>query len=89
MTSYEDLVINVSNHISSLCYSVLRFEPYGECEYKCLYCYARWYRGGRVSSFRAFLKLARRVNEMKLKPIPVRLSTLVEPFQPVEGEAKG
>ena len=46
MISYEDLVINVSNHISSLCYSVLRFEPYRECEYKCLYCYARWYRGG-------------------------------------------
>ncbi|MCD6409725.1 MAG: radical SAM protein [Candidatus Verstraetearchaeota archaeon] len=88
MTSYEDLIINVSNHISSLCYSVLRFEPYGECEYRCLYCYARWYRSERGSSFRAFLKLARRVKELKLKPIPARLSTLVEPFQPAEEEAR-
>jgi len=88
MTGYENLVVNVSNYISSLCYSILRFEPYGECAYGCLYCYARWYRGRCTSDFRAFLKLAKRVRESGLKPIPVRLSTLVEPFQPAEEDVR-
>jgi len=90
-----ELVINASNVISSLCYSLLRIEPYTTCEYRCTCCYARWYyRWGfeqakpRIIALRVFKKVARRIAREGLRPIPMRPSTLVEPFQAVEEETK-
>jgi len=40
----SELVVGVSSIISPLCYSALRLEPYTQCPFSYLYCYARWYR---------------------------------------------
>ncbi len=85
-----ELVINVSNIISSLCYSLIRLEPYTTCVHDCVYCYAKWYREGsnivlpRSRAIREFRALARKVYQKGLTPIPARLSTLVDPFIPHE-----
>ena len=87
-----ELVINVSNIVSSLCYSLVRLEPYNTCVHQCTYCYARWYRRSELNSvviprFRAvreFRTYARKVYRADLPPIPARLSTLVDPFIPHE-----
>lgn len=86
-----ELVINVSNIISPLCYTVLKIEPYTVCPFRCIYCYSRWYmrnpteyplpRPKALSMFRVF---AEKVYRRGLRPIPFRLSTLVDPFPPVE-----
>ncbi len=86
----SELVIGVSNIISPLCYSLLRLEPYDQCLHGCTYCYARWYRPSAQSikplarNLRIFRKFARYVRRKGLRAIPARLSTLVDPFQPVE-----
>ncbi|HID41649.1 MAG TPA: radical SAM protein, partial [Pyrodictium sp.] len=36
-----ELGIKPSSYISSLCYSVLRLEPFTGCSFGCTYCYAR------------------------------------------------
>jgi len=84
-----ELVINPSNIISTLCYSVLRYEPYTACDYNCTYCYAKWYRFSqvvkpRISAFVLFKRLVRRINKLGLSPIPIRISTLSDPLQPLE-----
>ncbi len=80
-----EFVIKPSIYISSLCYSILRIEPWDTCTYSCLYCYARWYRGphGRPRPKpwvpKAFEKIAKSI---KAYPRPYfRLATLSEPFQ--------
>jgi len=85
------LVVNVSNVISSLCHTVLRLEPYSSCAFKCVYCYSRWYGVSFHSEPKplreivgAFRDFARKVRVKGLKPIPFRLSTLVDPFPPQE-----
>jgi DNA repair photolyase len=82
-----ELVINVSNIISPLCYTILRIEPYTACPYRCIYCYSRWYiRGGsevvapRRKAVDMFERVARHIYKKGVKPIPFRLSTLVDPF---------
>jgi len=86
----SELVIGVSNIISSLCSSVIRVEPYTDCCFRCVYCYARWYRYGasvirdRVEAIKAFATLARRVKRLGLAPYPARVSTLADPLQPHE-----
>ncbi|RLE54885.1 MAG: hypothetical protein DRJ40_09920 [Thermoprotei archaeon] len=85
------LTIKPSTHISTLCYSVLRIEPYATCEYSCAYCYGKWYRvetenkplKSLINEFRNLVKVLTRRN---LKTIPFRLSTLVDPLQPIEQE---
>uniref|UniRef100_A0A7C2VNQ5 Radical SAM protein n=1 Tax=Ignisphaera aggregans TaxID=334771 RepID=A0A7C2VNQ5_9CREN len=85
-----ELVINVSNIISPLCYSVIRFEPFTACSHSCIYCYAQWYRSTsdsikpRLKALKEFKVLARKTLRQGLKPIPIRISTLVDPFQPIE-----
>jgi len=86
-----ELVINASNIISPLCYSVLRVEPYTVCPFRCTYCYSRWYMKNptpyiapRWRAIAMFRETARRVRRRGLKPIPFRLSTLVDPFPPHE-----
>jgi len=85
-----ELVVGVSNIMSSLCYSLIRVEPFNECVFRCVYCYARWYREQshvvlpRPRAIREFSKLARRVYRAGLRPIPARLATLVDPFPPHE-----
>lgn len=86
-----ELVINVTNIISSLCYTVLKVEPYTICPFRCSYCYSKWYirfpteypypRFKAVGMFKDFVK---KVFRTGLKPIPFRLSTLVDPFPPIE-----
>lgn len=86
-----ELVINISNIISPLCYSVLRLEPYTVCPFRCIYCYSRWYIKNptqypypRFKVLGMFKEVARKIHRKGLKPIPFRLSTLVDPFPPVE-----
>ena len=88
------LAINVSSIISSLCYSILRLEPYSACTYNCMYCYGKWYRGDitrikpQYEVVKAFEKVAKVISKKNLKIIPFRLSTLVEPFQKIEKNYK-
>lgn len=85
------LYIKASSVISSLCYSILKLEPYSSCYYNCIYCYAKWY-GVNHSKAPApidqlpslFEEISRSTTKKGLKPIPFRLSTLVDPFQPCE-----
>lgn len=85
-----ELVINVSNIISPLCYSLIRLEPYTSCSFNCIYCYTQWYwdrssrPSVRVRAIKEFLSIAKKIYTKSLKPIPARLSTLVDPYQPVE-----
>ncbi len=85
-----ELVINVSNVVSPLCYSVVRLEPYTTCGFRCSYCYARWYWGCegvinvRCSAIKAFRRAAWHVVRRGLRPIPARLATLTDPFHPPE-----
>lgn len=90
-----ELVINISNVISPLCYSIVRVEPYDLCSFNCIYCYTQWYWGRRyghpkinVLAIKEFLALSKEIYRKSLKPIPARLSTLVDPFQEVEKEKK-
>ena len=89
------LAVNVSSIISSLCYSIFRVEPYTTCTYNCIYCYGRWYRPLNHTTPKPqydivleFNRVARKLSKLKLGIIPFRLSTLIEPFQPVEEEYK-
>ena len=83
-----ELAINPSKIISPLCYSVLRLEPYTNCAYSCLYCYARWYRGGRIKPRpRAIGMFAKVAKKLDLR-IPFRLSTLSDPLQDIEENAR-
>ena len=85
-----ELVINVSNVVSPLCYSVVRLEPYTTCGFRCSYCYARWYwrcDGAidvRYPAIKAFRRVARYIARKGLRPIPARLATLTDPFHPPE-----
>jgi len=86
-----ELVINASNIISPLCYSVLRVEPYTVCPFECTYCYSRWYMKNpppyvapRWRAAAMFRDTARKVRRRGMKPIPFRLSTLVDPLPPHE-----
>jgi len=86
----SELVVNVSNVISPLCYMVLKLEPYTACPFKCVYCYSRWYFKGSLTDVvprehvvKLFEFIARRIYRRGLRPIPFRLSTLVDPFPPI------
>ena len=87
------LVINVSNYVSPYCYSLLRAEPYTSCDFRCWYCYSRWYwrtLSVNVNNFAIALvkKFIRSIIRKGLKPIPLRLSTLSDPFHSLEVKAK-
>lgn len=91
----SSLAVNVSSIISSLCYSIFRIEPYTTCTYNCTYCYGRWYRPlnhtipkPQYGLVLEFSRVARKLSRLRLETIPFRLSTLIEPFQPVEEEYK-
>lgn len=89
----ESFVINPSINVSPYCYSILRVEPYATCDHGCVYCFGRWYRAGVseeggdrvVSELRRILKF---LETRGRRSIPFRLSTLVDPFQPREAEAR-
>ncbi len=87
----SELVINVSRHVSLLCYSVFRVEPFTSCDHNCLYCYAKWYRSGgkarpRLRGVMEFKAAAKRLSGKRI--IPFRLATLSDPFQPRERRDK-
>ena len=88
-------VINVSNIISSMCYSLFRAEPYLICPYKCVYCYRRWYLNEFVQNssplrgnINAIINIVKCIVKRRLKPYPARLSTLTEPFSTLESMYK-
>lgn len=90
-----ELVINVSNIISPLCYSLIRIEPYDTCSFNCTYCYTQWYWSRKSGTLRVrpvaikeFLSVAKKIYDRGLKPIPARLSTLIDPFQPAEEQKR-
>lgn len=85
----ENLFIGASPYVSGLCYSIFRVEPYAGCPMGCVYCYTRWYpsRGGSQQVW-DFERAASEVYSAGLVPVPFRLSTLTEPFQPLEEERK-
>jgi DNA repair photolyase len=78
-------IIGVSYIMSSLCYSVFKVEPYSTCPFNCVYCYAR---KSPAKSFLTFDELSFRVFISRFLSLGVkpffRLSTLVDPFQPIE-----
>ena len=79
-----ELAINPSKIISPLCYSVLRLEPYTNCSFGCTFCYARWYRRGRIAPrYKALGMFEKVAKKLKLR-VPFRLATLSEPLQDVE-----
>jgi len=87
----SELVVNASNIVSPLCYTILKLEPYTACPFGCVYCYSRWYSRGppattapRGHVVELFEFTARCIRRRGLKPIPFRLSTLVDPFPPGE-----
>jgi len=83
-----ELAINPSRIISPLCYSVLKLEPYTNCAYSCIYCYARWYRSGRIKPrAKAIGMFAKVAKKLDLR-IPFRLATLSDPLQDMEEKAK-
>lgn len=86
-----ELVINATNIISPLCYTVLKLEPYTVCPFRCSYCYSKWYMKSptkyvfpRYKALKMFEKIVKKIYRNGLKPIPFRLSTLVDPFPPQE-----
>ncbi len=84
----ERLVVNPNPTVSLLCYSVLRVEPYTFCSYSCPYCYRNWAAEKRmprlnIKDVTSFRRLAEKLEREEYK-LPVRLSTLCEPFQPAE-----
>ncbi|RLE73201.1 MAG: radical SAM protein [Thermoprotei archaeon] len=81
-------VIGPGPYISSLCYSVLKIEPYDFCSLNCVYCYANWYSRKTRRVVGEFEKIAKKLKKRGLKTIPFRLSTLTEPFQPIEQARK-
>ncbi len=83
-----ELAINPSKIISPLCYSIFRLEPYTNCSFNCLYCYARWYRSGRIKPRPKALGMFKKVAKKLEIRIPFRLATLSEPLQDVEEKFK-
>lgn len=83
-----ELAINPSKIISPLCYSIFRLEPYTNCSFNCLYCYARWYRSGRIKPRPKSLGMFKKVAKKLEIRIPFRLATLSEPLQDVEEKFK-
>ncbi len=84
----EELVINPNYVVSTLCYSILRIEPYSTCPHACLYCYRRWVAEEReiiTNHVRAFEKISK---YLKDRTLPFRLSTLTDPFSHLEEKYK-
>ena len=89
----EELVINPNPVISSLCYSILRIEPYSTCPHSCGYCFRRWVADERKNlvnkgQIRAFNRLAEVIENRGLRIIPFRVSTLCDPFSKLERRYK-
>jgi DNA repair photolyase len=87
---WSEYAIKPSSYVSGLCYSLLRGEPWTRCEFGCVYCYARWYRGphGVPGAKPWWRRLWRRLLRAASGAWPApwfRFSTLSEPLQPVGG----
>ncbi|MCL7390287.1 MAG: hypothetical protein LZ173_10235 [Thaumarchaeota archaeon] len=78
-------VVSVSLIMSSLCYSIFKVEPYPTCPFSCVYCYARKSPAKSFLTFDelSFREFVSRFLKLGVKPF-FRLSTLVDPFQPIE-----
>jgi len=90
---FEELVINPNPVISSLCYSILRIEPYSTCPHACTYCFRRWAAETRknlinTGQIKAFCRIADFIAARGIKTIPFRISTLCDPFSEPERRFK-
>ena len=88
----QQLCIKPSVYISSLCHSIFKLEPYTSCLHSCTYCYARWYRAREISPTIQLLakqvKAYARLTKASEKILPLRMSTLIDPLQPIEESVK-
>ncbi|MEM2241763.1 MAG: radical SAM protein [Candidatus Bathyarchaeia archaeon] len=89
----ESLVVNPSVNVSPYCYSLLRIEPYTSCMHQCIYCFGRWYRMADPATLaptpnmiQSLVRIFKAIHKRGLTPMPFRLSTLIDPFQPIELE---
>ncbi|MCD6513439.1 MAG: radical SAM protein [Candidatus Odinarchaeota archaeon] len=90
----EDVIIRASPVMSTLCNSIFRLEPYKNCMFQCRYCYARAptekdvivVRKNYPSLFKRLVSILRRTLNGMLPAF--RLSTLSDPFQPIEKKYK-
>ncbi|AFK22857.1 radical SAM protein [Pyrococcus sp. ST04] len=90
MKRLERAIIGPSSHVSALCHSIVRGEPFSTCSVGCIYCYARWYRGphGEAKPIWDVIKVVKALGSIKRENLlipPIRFSTLSDPFQ---GKAK-
>ncbi|MCD6482926.1 MAG: hypothetical protein J7K83_01495 [Candidatus Aenigmarchaeota archaeon] len=76
--------------MSSLCYSIFRLDPYRGCSHNCQYCYTKMLPGYSVIPIPldnyplALAKALNKLDKTGIKLPPFRLSTLTDPFQPIE-----
>jgi len=89
----DSFVVNPSINVSPYCYSILRVEPYSTCGHRCVYCFGRWYRvesaeGMELDAVKGFKRILKFLRKRSLRIMPFRLSTLVDPFQPIEEERR-
>ncbi len=77
--------------MSNICYSIFKLEPYTTCPFQCTYCYVNFLHYKRrinETVFKSYIKEFRRIildfyRVFKMVPA-FRLSTLTDPFQPIE-----
>lgn len=89
----DSLVIGPSHMMSLYCYSILRLDPYKGCMHKCLYCYTKYFPNTQsiriIANYPKLLsKFFSKFLKKNLKLPPFRLSTLTDPFQPIEERFK-
>lgn len=90
----KSIIIRPSPIMSTLCNSIFRLEPYTNCMYRCVYCYARAPSMNEKITVKSnypmlFKRLVRILKKSFSDYLPAfRLSTLSDPFQPIERKYK-
>ena len=86
----EKIVINPSITMSLYCYSILRLDPYMNCNFNCRYCFVKNLPGLTgpptpiVNYPEMLTKLIYKISHTSLIKMPFRLSALTDPLQNLE-----